>query len=175
VVGLDLAGDKALRGGSQQRMPSCRARGVGMPRAVHTGEIVGAESAREAIDFPESQRVDHSVQLGEDPSLLEPLRKLGITLQKCPTGSVQTRAIPSLSEHPIDRHMKESPVVTVNTDGRTNSNTTLSQKCLGLSRQSGWRLDQSQCIISAAAGKLLLAEGRKAALHRMIPDRWPDP
>lgn len=135
----------------------------------------GAESIREVIELPGTQRVGHGARLEEDPPLLEPPRQQGIALQMGPTRDVQTRAIPTLAKHPIDRYIKENLPVTVNTDGRVTSTTILTQELLGLVRQSGWGLDQTQGTILTATGRLLLVEDGNAALQRTIPDRWPDP
>ncbi len=162
-------------GGFQHRMAFCLAGGVGMARTVHAGEATGTESIRQAIELPGAQRVGHGVQLEGDPSLLEPLRQQGVTLQMCLTSNVQTAAIPSLAEHPIDRYVEESLLVTVNTDGRPTSNSALAQEYLALFWQFGWGMDQIQRTILTATAKLWLAEDRKAALERMILDPWPDP
>jgi adenosine deaminase len=173
VVGLDLAADEAVYGGSPHRTAFRLARGVGMPRTVHAGEAAGAESVREAIELLEAQRIGHGVNLQQDPSLFAPVRVRHITLEMCPTSNVQTRAVKTLAAHPIDRYMRYGLPVTVNTDGRTTSNTTLTREFARLSEQFGWGLDQVKQTTLDAASSAFLSEEERAELRRIILERWP--
>ncbi|MBC7233961.1 MAG: adenosine deaminase [Chloroflexi bacterium] len=175
VVGLDLAADEAEFGGFPHRTAFRLARGIGMPRTVHAGEAAGAESIREAIEVLGAQRLGHGVHLEEDPSLFGPVRARHITLEMCPTSNVQTRAVNSLAQHPIDRYLKLNLPVTVNTDGRTTSNTTLTQEYGKLVRQFGWGLAEIQRTVLNAASSAFIREEDRQELCRIILDRWPHP
>jgi len=91
----------------------------------------------------------------------------------CPTSNVQTRAVSSLAEHPIDRYLKQDLPVTVNTDGRTTSNTTLTREYLKLIPQFGWGLEQIQRTVLTAAASAFISNEERAELRRIILDRWP--
>jgi len=173
VVGLDLAADEAIHGGSLHRTAFRLARGVRMPRTVHAGEAAGAESIHEAITLLGAQRLGHGVRLEEDATLFEPVREQHIALEMCPTSNVQTRAVRSLAEHPIDRYLKQDLPVTVNTDGRTTSNTTLTREYLKLIHQFGWGLEQIQRTVLTAAASAFISNEERAELRRIILDRWP--
>jgi adenosine deaminase len=173
VVGLDLAADEALHPGLPHRTAFRLARGVGMPRTVHAGEAAGAESIREAIYLLDAQRLGHGVHLEEDPSLCEPVRTRHITLEICPTSNVQTQAVRSLAVHPIDRYLKLGLPVTVNTDGRTTSNTCLTQEYWTLCQQFGWGLDEIQRTVLTAADSAFMNNEQRAELRRTILARWP--
>jgi len=173
VVGLDLAADEALHPGFPHRTAFRLARGVGMPRTVHAGEAAGADSIREAIYLLGAQRLGHGVHLEEDPSLYEPVRSQFIALEMCPTSNVQTRAAESLAMHPIDRYLRLGLPVTVNTDGRTTSNTSLTQEYWTLCQQFGWGLDEIQRTVLTAADAAFLNNEQRAALRRAILAQWP--
>lgn len=173
VVGLDLAADEAEHSGFPHRTAFRLARGVGLPRTVHAGEAAGAESIREAIEELGAQRLGHGVHLKEDPSLFAPLRARHIALEMCPTSNVQTRAVNSLAEHPIDLYLRLGLPVTVNTDGRTTSNTTLTQEYGKLVKQFGWGLSQIQHTVLTAAKSAFTSEEEKQELCRIILERWP--
>lgn len=173
VIGLDLAADEARFGGFPHQTAFRLARGVGMPRTVHAGEAAGAESVREAIEVLDAQRIGHGVNLQQDPSLFAPVRVRHITLEMCPTSNVQTRAVKTLAAHPIDRYLRNGLPVSVNTDGRTTSNTNLTREFDSLARQFGWGLDRFlQTTLDAAASAFVLPEER-ADLRRTILERWP--
>ncbi len=175
VVGLDLAADEAAYRGFPHRTAFRLAQGVGMPRTIHAGEAAGAESIREAITLLGAQRLGHGVRLREDPELFQPVRERRIALEMCPTSNVQTRAVAQLADHPIDRYLRQDLPVTVNTDGRTTANTTLTQEYCRLSRQFGWGLEQIQRTVCTAAASAFLSAEHKADLLRVIADRWPVP
>lgn len=173
VVGLDLAADEALHPGFPHRTAFRLARGVGMPRTVHAGEAAGADSIREAINVLQAQRLGHGVHLEEDPALFAPVREQHITLEMCPTSNVQTQAVRTLAEHPIDRYMKAGLPVTVNTDGRTTSNTTLTQELWKLHQQFGWELDEMQHTMLTAAESAFMSAEERTELRHIILTRWP--
>jgi len=175
VVGLDLASDEAAHAGFPHRTAFRLALGVGMPRTVHAGEAAGADSIREAITLLHAQRLGHGVHLEEDPALFIPVRERHIALEMCPTSNVQTRAVPSLAQHPIDRYLRLGLPVTVNTDGRTTSNTSLTQEYWKLRQQFGWGLQEMQRTMLTAADAAFISPEGRAALRATILDRWPQP
>jgi adenosine deaminase len=115
------------------------------------------------------------VRLREDPELYPPVRERHIALEMCPTSNVLTRAVRQLADHPIDLYLRLNLPVTVNTDGRTTSNTTLTQEYCRLSQQFGWGLEQIQRTVRNAAASAFLSDERRADLQRVIADRWPVP
>jgi len=173
VVGLDLAADEAAYRGFPHRTAFRLAQGVGMPRTIHAGEASGAESIREAITVLGAQRLGHGVRLEEDPRLFEPVRQQQIALEMCPTSNVQTRAVSSLAAHPIDHYLKQDLPVTVNTDGRTTSNTTLTQEYYKLTQQFGWGLEEIQQTVLTAAASAFQPDEEQAELRRIILQQWP--
>lgn len=175
VVGVDLAADEANYLGSRDRSAFGSAQGVGMPRTVHAGEVAGANSIWEAIDLLGAQRLGHGVHLEDDPALFLPVRERCIALEMCPSSNVRTRAVSSLPEHPIDRYLRLNLPVTVNTDGRTTSNTTLTQEYWKLVVQFGWGLEEIQRTVRTAAASAFLDDEERAKLLQIIDQQWPSP
>jgi adenosine deaminase len=175
VVGLDLAADEALYPGFPHRTAFRLARGVGMPRTVHAGEAAGADSVREAIMLLGAQRIGHGVHLEEDESLYAPVRERRVALEMCPTSNVQTQAVRSLADHPIDRFMRLGLPVTVNTDGRTTSNTSLTQEYWKLHQQFGWGLEEIRRTVLTAVDCAFTGEDDKALLRGIVLAEWPAP
>jgi adenosine deaminase len=173
VVGLDLAADEALYPGFPHRTAFRLARRVGMPRTVHAGEAAGPASIREAISLLGAQRLGHGVRLAEDETLCQTVIDQHIALEMAPTSNVQTRAVRSLAEHPINRFMQLGLPVTVNTDGRTTSNTSLTQEFLQLGQQFGWGLDEIQRAVLNAAGSAFLDETTRLELRQTVLQKWP--
>jgi len=125
VVGFDLAGGEAAHPcHAHQEAFTVAARG-GVARTVHAGEAAGPESIREALVEGRAQRIGHGTRLREDPALEEIVRDQQIPLEICLTSNVQTRVAASYAEHPLRRYFDMGIPVTLSTDNRLVSGTTL--------------------------------------------------
>ncbi|MGL5901195.1 MAG: adenosine deaminase, partial [Cetobacterium sp.] len=58
------------------------------------------------------------------------VKEHGVTLEMCPTSNVQTKAVENFENHPLLDFYKDGINVTINTDNRTVSNTTLTNEIL---------------------------------------------
>ncbi|MBB5079410.1 adenosine deaminase [Nonomuraea endophytica] len=138
VSGLDLAGDERLYPAAPHRPAFDLAHRADLPCTVHAGEAAGAASVWEAVDVLGARRIGHGVRCAEDHALLERLRADHITLEMCPTSNVQTGAVPSLAEHPATRLLAQGLAVTIGTDARTTSATSLDLEFARLREAAGW-------------------------------------
>ncbi|GGS14779.1 adenosine deaminase [Streptomyces aureoverticillatus] len=138
VVGLDLAGDERLHGGRPHRAAFALAHAAGLPCTVHAGEAAGPASMWEAIDVLGARRIGHGVRCTGDSALLDRLRTDRIALEMCPTSNVQTGAVPGLPAHPATRLLAAGLPVTISTDTRTTSATSLTHEFNALRRSAAW-------------------------------------
>ncbi|GAB3481524.1 adenosine deaminase [Amycolatopsis cihanbeyliensis] len=157
VAGVDLAGDES-RAGAPHRPAFDTAHAAGLPVTIHAGEAAGPESVWEALDVLGAARIGHGVRAAADPALVARLRAERIPLELCPVSSVQTGAVPSLAEHPADRLLAAGLAVTISTDARTTSATTVEREFTELGRQFGWAAeherrcqDNARAVIFAAS------------------------
>lgn len=138
VVGLDLAGDEARYLGAPHRTAFDLALDAGLPRTVHAGEAAGPDSVREALDVLGAMRIGHGVRAAHDPELLERIRRERIVLEMCPTSNIQTRAVDTLEAHAIDVCYDAGVRVTVSTDARTISDTSVTDEYMKLADMFEW-------------------------------------
>ncbi|MFA3872941.1 adenosine deaminase [Streptomyces sp. MMCC 100] len=138
VAGLDLAGDETLYSARPHRAAFDLAHSAGLPCTVHAGEAAGPESMWEAIDVLGVRRIGHGVRCTSDTALLNRLLTDKIALEMCPTSNVQTGAVPSLTNHPATPLLADGLPVTISTDTRTTSATTLQREFETLRRTTGW-------------------------------------
>jgi adenosine deaminase len=127
VVGFDLAGPEAAWPAPPHAVAFVAAREAGLALTAHAGEVAGAERVREVLDFG-VRRVAHGVTAIEDPTLLDLLRAREITLDLCPTSNVQAGVVGSLDEHPLAALHRAGVSVTVSTDDRTVTGSSLSEE-----------------------------------------------
>ena len=97
-------------------------------RTCHAGEARGPESVWETLRDLQPARIGHGVRSAEDPKLVEHLKQHRIHLEICPTSNVQTGAARSMREHPVDQLYRAGVSLSINTDGRSISETTLDRE-----------------------------------------------
>ncbi|MEV7804712.1 adenosine deaminase [Microbispora sp. NPDC088329] len=152
VAGLDLAGDERLHPGAPHRPAFAVAQAAGLPCTVHAGEAAGPESVWEAIDVLGARRIGHGVRSASDRALLHRLRRERIALEMCPTSNVQTAAVPRLADHPAHALLMAGLSVTISTDTRTTSGTTLRREFGALREEFGWTAREETACQAHAAG-----------------------
>ncbi|MER6950188.1 adenosine deaminase [Nonomuraea sp. NPDC000554] len=172
VAGLDLAGDEAIPA-APHAAAFRLAHEAGLPVTVHAGETQGPDSVRQALDELGARRIGHGVRAVHDDVLVGRLAREAVTLETCPTSNLQTGAVPSLAAHPARRLMARGVPVTVSTDARTVSGTTLGDEFEVLRRELGWTAaDDRSAQLSAAAAAFLPAERRERLLRRLGPQSF---
>jgi adenosine deaminase len=124
---------------------------------IHAGEAFGLPSIWEAVQVCGTDRLGHGVRIMDDIEVLgglddhsRPRVKLGrtaawvrdnrIPLELCPTSNVNTGAAASVKEHPITLLKDLRFRVTVNTDNRLMSNTSMTGEMTALVDEAGWTL-----------------------------------
>ena len=127
VCGVDLAGAEEVYDTGRFRELFSRAERLGLKRTIHAGEAAGPESVWKALELG-AMRIGHGVASIRDERLVRELAERKIPLEVCIVSNVQTKAVPSLAEHPIRRLFDAGVRVTLNTDNRTVSDTTLSRE-----------------------------------------------
>ena len=188
VVGFDIAGPEDGFLPSRMRTAFDYLAEHYLPTTVHAGEAAGLDSIRSALFDGRALRLGHGVRLAEDIEVekadgdssyvtLGPLsqwvKDREITLELSPTSNLQTGAIeqwgPELADHPFDLLYQLGVRVTVNTDNRLMSNTTLSGELALLSEAFGYDLSDFEVFqLNAAAGSFLAVEDREELANRIV-------
>jgi adenosine deaminase len=128
VVAFDLAGAEAGNPAREHAGAFDFAAQNHLAVTIHAGEADGADSISQAIHCCHARRIGHGTRLLEDPALEAFVNDFRIPLEVCLTSNVQTRVAPSLAEHPFRRYFDAGLVVTLNTDNRLISGTTLTEE-----------------------------------------------
>ncbi len=161
VLAFDLAGAEKDNPAKRFREAFYLVRHANLNVTVHAGEAYGPESIHQAIHWAGADRIGHGVRLGEDQDLLDYVRDHRIPLEMCPTSNVQTGAVPSIDRHPIRDYFDRGLRVTVNTDNRLMSGTTMTDELVLCSERLSFSLDEIKSLVLA---------GFKSAFLR-YPDR----
>ena len=124
VCALDLAGDESAFPTSLFRSLFIQAKEWGIPFTIHSGECGNVDNIREAIELG-AQRLGHGIALEKSEDLRKLCREKGIGIEMCPTSNLQTKAVDSFDSYPLKQFMDEGLLVSIHTDNRTVSGTTL--------------------------------------------------
>ncbi|GAA3131887.1 adenosine deaminase [Streptosporangium carneum] len=147
---------------------------------IHAGEAFGLPSIWQAIQWCGADRLGHGVRIIDDIAVSgDGSTKLGrlaayvrdkrIPLEMCPTSNLQTGAAPSIAEHPIGLLRALNFRVTVNTDNRLMSGTSVSEEFAKLSEAFGYGWDDMQWFtINAMKSAFLPFDERLALINGVI-------
>ena len=147
VVGFDLAGAEEDFPAKKHREAFSRVLANNINCTLHAGEAYGPESVHQAIHLCGAHRIGHGVRLIEDGDLLNYVNDHRIPLECCPSSNVQTKAVRKLQDHPIRLFYDLGLRVTVNTDNRMVTHTTVSEEYLALHEVLGFTLDEIKDLI----------------------------
>ncbi len=147
VVGFDLAGAEEDFPAKRHKDAFGRVLANNINCTLHAGEAYGPESVHQAIHLCGAHRIGHGVRLVEDGDLLNYVNDHRIPLECCPSSNVQTKAVKRMADHPIRLFFDLGLRVTVNTDNRMVTNTTVSREYLVLHEQLGFSLEEIKELI----------------------------
>ncbi|HEX6694953.1 MAG TPA: adenosine deaminase [Longimicrobiales bacterium] len=128
VVAFDLAGAESGNPPSEHQVAFDLAAESNLPITIHAGEAFGAASIHQAIHRCHARRIGHGTRLLENPDLMRFVNDFRIPLEVCLTSNVQTRATESVADHPLRLYYDHGLVVTLNTDNRLMSRTTMTDE-----------------------------------------------
>jgi adenosine deaminase len=148
VVGFDLAGEEGGFPPKKHVDAFHYIQRSNFNITIHAGEAFGKESIWQAIQWCGAHRIGHATRLIEDIALdaHDPTRivKMGdlaqyvldkrIPLEICLSSNVHTGAVERLSQHPFGIYFRYKFRVTLNTDDRLMSDTTMTKE-FGIAHQ----------------------------------------
>ena len=111
---------------------------------------MGYKSILETLNKIKPSRIGHGVRSIEDDELLDKLKTDNIHLELCLTSNIVTKVYGSFKEHPIDKLFKKGLSISVNSDGRTISDTSLNKEYDRIENSFSWsKKDFLKCNINA--------------------------
>ena len=142
VVAFDLAGGEKGHPAARHVAAFRYAREHNLAVTVHAREGDGAESVREAVHICGANRIGHGTRLIEDPDLTQYVNDRRIALEVCLTSNVQTKVADSYEAHPLREYFDRGLNVTLNTDNRLMSGTTLTDEYVHAAEHLGFTVDE---------------------------------
>jgi len=170
VVGFDLAGAEENFPAKDHQEAFYMILNNNINATIHAGEAFGPSSIHQAIHHCGAHRIGHGTRLKENKDLMNYVNDHRITLEVCLTSNWQTRSIRSLKYHPLKYYYDQGIRVTLNTDNRLMSGTTLTKEFLLAHKLFGFKLHDFREMIIMAMKSAFLPYGERKQMIRNIAD-----
>jgi adenosine deaminase len=171
VVGFDLAGAEENFPAKDHREAFYMILNHNINATIHAGEAFGSSSIHQAVHYCGAHRIGHGTRLKEDKDLMQFINDHRIPLEICLTSNWQTQSIRSLKYHPIKYYYDQGIRVTLNTDNRLMSGTTLTDEFLLARRLFGFGLyDFREFTIIAMKSAFMHYDERKIMIKNIAEE-----
>jgi len=179
VVGFDIAGPEDGFPPTIQQSAFDYLRQANAHFTIHAGEAYGLPSIWQAIQMCGAERLGHGVRIIDDIDFSGPEPKLGllasyvrdrrIPLEMCPTSNLQTGAAKDYASHPIGVLEKLRFRVTINTDNRLMSRTSMSNEMAQSTAAFDWTFqDLQRLTVNALKSAFIPFEERLAIIEQIV-------
>ncbi len=180
VVGFDLAGEEAGHPPKKHAEAFAAIQRANFYSTLHAGEAFGVASIWQALQFCGAHRLGHATCLTEDMTVVDgKIVKLGtlaqyvldrrIPLEICVSSNVHTGSVRSLREHPFKMYFDRGFRVTLNTDDRLMSDTTMTKEFTIAVEEFGLTLaDLEKVTLNAIKSAFLPFDDRLRLIYDVI-------
>lgn len=127
VCAIDLAGNEAAYPMSEFVNIFKYANSLDIPFTIHAGECGNIKNITDAVECG-AKRIGHGIALMGNYDIQKQLAEKKIGIEMCPISNQQTKSVSDISKYPIKEFLTNGLLVTINTDNRTVSNTSISKE-----------------------------------------------
>jgi len=171
VVAFDLAGAEYNYPAKKHKNAFYMVRNANVNATIHAGEAYGPESIHQALHYCGAHRIGHGTRLYEDEDLTRYVRDHRIPLEICLTSNVQTRAVESFDRHPVRQYFDQGLVVSLHTDNRLMSNTTVTDEYFRAWKHLGFSLEEiGDMVVNGFRSAFLHHDEKRALLEDVVPE-----
>lgn len=164
VVGFDLAGSEVNNPAKEHQRAFQLILDNNINCTAHAGEAYGPDSIHQAIHKCGAHRIGHGTRLIENGDLLNYVNDHRVPLEVCPSSNLQTGAARDWDEHPVDFYVDYGLRVTINTDNRLITDTSVSKELWLCHKAYGWSYDQIAQVVVAGFKSAFISYREKADL-----------
>lgn len=164
VCAADLAGAEASYPMSEFMELFRNARKLEMPFTIHAGECGSVQNIIDAVAAG-AGRIGHGIAMKGHYHLQRELADKRIGIEMCPISNLQTKAVQSPEEYPIREFLNAGVRVSVNTDNRTVSNTTLTKELQFIQKTYGITDEEILLLMKNAAETVFAGDEIRERLY----------
>ena len=167
VCGIDLAGDESKFPTYLYKDLFSYAIKNNLNITIHAGEAGTSKEVKDAIGYG-AKRIGHGIKIINDEEAINLVKEKQIPLEICPTSNVQTCNVDSIINHPIKKLFDKDILLTINTDNRTVSNTSLNKEYKLLEKYFNFTKENFIKTNIIAIDKAFLTDKEKQELRKII-------
>lgn len=167
VCAADLAGAEASYPMSEFMNLFGEARQMGMPFTLHAGECGSIANIVDSVNVG-AGRIGHGIAMRGNREVQKELAAKGIGIEMCPISNLQTKAVQSTADYPIREFLDAGLRVTVNTDNRTVSNTSMTKELEFVQKTYGIRDEEVLLLRKNAVDAAFADDAVKERLYRKL-------
>lgn len=164
VCAADLAGAEARYPMSEFMELFGRVKKLGMPFTIHAGECGSAENIADSAAAG-ALRIGHGIAMRGRTDIQELVKKKGIGIEMCPISNLQTKAVNSPAEYPLREFLDRGLPVTINTDNRTVSATSMTRELEFVQRVYGVSDEEIMLCMKNAVDVSFAGDAMKEKLY----------
>ncbi|MBD3225821.1 MAG: adenosine deaminase [Caldithrix sp.] len=168
VVAFDLAGAEENYPAKHHREAFYVILNNNINCTAHAGEAFGPQSVHQAIHYCGAHRIGHGTRLREDTDLLDYVNDHRIPLEICLTSNIQTKAALTFQTHPLKFYYDYGLRVTINTDNRLISDTTVTDELHLAARYADWNIGDLKTVVIDGFKSAFLPMREKAIMLNMV-------
>ena len=168
IVAIDLASSEVKDFSEKFKPYIDYAKSKGFEVTIHAGETGIGKNVLDAIEILNASRIGHGIYIYDTPEAYRAVEEKNVTLEVCPTSNVQTKAVDDIHSHPIKNFINNGLKVTINTDNRTVSNTTLTQEIKKVMETFDFDLSIYKKIYLDAVSAAFVSEEEKDLLYTYL-------
>lgn len=139
---------------------------------LHAGESYGPESIAQAIHEAGAHRVGHGTSLVKDPKLLSYVVDHRIGVESCPISNWHTGSVKSLDEHPLKLFLEADVRVSINTDNRLCSDTTVTEEIMAVMEHLDLSMDDVKRLLINGFKSAFLPYDERAQFLKDFNEEW---
>lgn len=127
VCGADLAGNEAAFPMKLFFNLFEQVKKMNLPFTIHAGECGDARNIRDAV-WCGAKRIGHGIAMSGHEDIIRFCNEQRIGIEMCPISNLQTKAVFDVKKYPMKEFLSRNLLVTINTDNRTVSQTSLEKE-----------------------------------------------
>lgn len=166
VCAADLAGNEAAFPMSGFMNLFTEVKKMDMPFTLHAGECGSAQNIIDSINVG-AARIGHGIAMRQKPDVQKLCREKRVGIEMCPVSNLQTRAVRCPEEYPLREFLDAGLFVTVNTDNRTVSGTSITKELAFIQKTYNIRDDEVERLLKNAVDISFADDSVK---HRLLTE-----
>jgi adenosine deaminase len=183
VIGFDLAGPEVGFPPTRHLQACHMVSAGGIHLTIHAGEGDGVQSVAAALEPCGAERIGHGVRIVEDTEIeheaivgmgpvATELYQRRVPLEVCPTSNVHTRVSDSIEDHPVGMLHRAGFAVTLNTDNRLMSSTSMTNEFALAAEHHRFEMEDFRVVTLTAVDAAFCGSDLQSDLRRLVNEGY---